>query len=26
VVVDGVLDDSKARYFGQPDGRKVIRV
>lgn len=26
VVVDGLLDDSKARYFGQPDGRKVIRV
>lgn len=26
LVVDGMLDDSKARYFGQPDGRKVIRV
>lgn len=24
VVVDGLLDDSKARYKGQPDGRRVI--
>ena len=26
LVVDGVLDDSKARYMGQPDGRRVVRV
>ena len=26
VVVDGLLDDSKARYKGQPDGRKVTVV
>lgn len=24
VVVDGLLDDSKARYKGQPDGRRII--
>ena len=26
IVVDGLLDDSKARYMGQPDGRTVVRV
>ena len=26
IVVDGLLDDSRARYKGQPDGRKVVTV
>lgn len=26
LVVDGVVDDSRSRYAGQPDGRRVIRV